>query len=217
MKIAVKKIASSCGIGLLSVLAIASPGTAAVFYDLEFFDREQNLIGTGEFSHEDDPFEAVVELCPPSMPSFLCGETLEITREDQFFRVTNFSSTVPGLGFSLLIEGERTDLFWRPFDEERVASISPCRSRYCGGRKLFFNENSWFDGIGRSEVTSIRRMTATEWSSVLDGSSIPEQVKFDLSGTWTATRRTSVPEPASIFGLIAIGALGSLRLKRGDG
>jgi len=217
MKSLMQKMVSSCGFGLLSLLAIASPGTAAVFYDLKFFNEEQILIGTGEFSHEDEPFEAVVELCPPSIPSSFCGETLEIAREDQFFRVTNFSSTVPGLGFTSLIEGERTDLFWRPFDEERVASISPCTTRECIGRKLFFRDNVWSAGIGRTEITSIRRMTATEWSSVLDGSSIPEQVKFNLSGTWTATRRTTVPEPASIFGLIAIGTLGTLCLKRRDG
>lgn len=202
------------GAGLASVLAFSLPGNASVFYDLEFFDENGELVGTGEFSHEDEPFDETIDLC---LIELACGSIpLEIPKEDNFFRLESFSSTIRGLNaLSGLVESEQTDLFWRPFDDELVASVFPCTNRVCGGRELFFSDNSWFDGISRSDITSIRRMTAMEWNTILGGSFIPPEFQIDASGTWTATRRTTVPEPASTLGLIAISALGvGSKLKR---
>lgn len=207
MKKRLQKLALISGATMASLFAVSLPGNASVFYDVQFWGNNGELLGTGEFSHEDEPFEATIDLC---LVELSCGSIpLEIKREDRWFRVESFSSTV-GLDFSL-IERERTDLFWRPFDDNRVASITPCVTAGCIGRELLLVD-SWYEGIIRS-VATIDEMRATTWRSLLSGSGIPPEAQFDLSGTWTATRRTpapeSVPEPASIFGLMALGALGA--------
>ncbi|MCG5062240.1 MAG: PEP-CTERM sorting domain-containing protein [Limnoraphis sp. WC205] len=203
------------GAGLASVLAFSLPGNASVFYDLEFFDENGELVGTGEFSHEDKPFDETIDLC---FIELLCGSIpLEIPKEDNFFRLESFSSTIPGLNLlSGQVESERTDLFWRPFDDELVAGLSPCASPSCAGR-VFFTGDSWSISFSRGIDVSAA-MTATEWS--VFGNSTPTDadgnpIFVDGSGAWTATRRTTVPEPASALGLMAIGALGvGSKLKR---
>ncbi len=183
------------GASLASILPFTLPGNAAIFYDLEFFDENGMLVGTGEFSHEDEPVDETFNLC---FIEALCGNIpLEIKKEDNFFRLESFFSTRPFLqGLSNLIENEQTDLFWRPFDDERVASLSPCTSPTCAGR-VFFNDDSWFFDV---RAVGGAKMTATEWN-------VSSAIEVG-SGTWTATRRTSVPEPASTLGLMAIAALG---------
>lgn len=205
MKDLFQKLVLISGTGLTSVLALALPGNASVFYDLEFFDENGELVGTGEFSHEDEPFDETIDLC---FIEPLCGSIpLEIQKEDNFFRLESFSSTVPVVGlFSGVVESEQTDLFWRPFDDELVASIfnfPGCASPSCAGR-ISFNDDSWSLAIRNFGNV---RITATEWrvSSAI----------FVDSGTWTATRRTTVPEPASTLGLMTMGVLGvGLKLKR---
>ena len=105
-----------------------------------------------------------------------------------------------------LVERDEIDLFWRPFDDELVANIfhAPgCASPTCAGR-LFFTDDSWSFSI---RPVGSARITATEWE-------VSSAVEV-AAGTWTATRRTTIPEPASTLGLVAIGVLGvGLKLKR---
>lgn len=205
MKSLFQKIILMSGASLASILVFTFPGNASVFYDLEFFNNNGELVGTGEFSHEDEPFDETIDLC---LIESSCGSILfEIQKEDNFFRVESFSSTRPFLQLlSGLVERDEIDLFWRPFDDELVASIfhTPgCASPTCSGR-LFFADDSWSFSI---RAVGSARITATEWevSSAIEVA----------DGTWTATHRTTIPEPASTLGLMAIGALGvGSKLKR---
>ncbi|TVU52635.1 MAG: PEP-CTERM sorting domain-containing protein [Arthrospira sp. PLM2.Bin9] len=204
------------GMGLASALAFSLPAQSLVFYDLHFFDTEGQLVGTGEFSHEKHPFAGVINLCVNQLS---CNIPLDISASDQFFQVTSFVSDVRGLSFEFLLNNpnnHQTYLFWRPFDDNLLSSVVPCRTRDCIGRRLFFMDNIWYDGIGRSEVSAGALMNATQWSSWLRGSRIPDFAWYSESGTWTATKR-SVPEPGTIFGLMAVALVtGSLLKRKGD-
>ena len=209
-----KKFVVTSGIGLTSVLAFILPANASVFYDLKFFDESGELVGTGEFSHEEEPFEGTIDLCQGTFKS-VCGYIpVRIQKEDYFFRVDSFSSTV-GLNFYSSPNHNQT-LFWRPFDDELVASITPCQNHSCQAISLLYNNDSWYDGIQhRAIINIVHKMTATEWISSVGGWTLPAEIRRNASGTWTATRQTSIPEPASTLGLIALGvfAVGS-KLKR---
>ncbi|MGC9524560.1 MAG: PEP-CTERM sorting domain-containing protein [Limnospira sp.] len=215
MKKVLHQFALISGATIASLFTFALSANAAVFYDLNFWNGNGKLVGTGEFSHEDEPFEK--EICLFTRPNRCDSEnlTLNITKEDGLFRVDHFSSTIPGLTFDRLVNDvnhDEANLFWRNVEDNPLASLRGCTDRECfrhGGTKTF-SDNSWFDAAFFAEYNAIQEMTATGWrSAVLGGSLVPPEAQFDLSGTWTATRRTSVPEPASIFGLMALGALGT--------
>ncbi len=161
------------GATLASILAFASPGNASVFYDLDFFDENGELAGTGEFSHEDEPFEDTIELC---LVEPICGSNLlEIEKEDNFFRLESFSSTVPSLNLlSSKIGAEMDDLFWRPFDDELVAGFDFCQSAGCiANTGSFFFIDAWLFSVrGIGDV----RMDATEWR-VSGDSTVTEALK----------------------------------------
>ncbi|MGB3536057.1 MAG: PEP-CTERM sorting domain-containing protein [Microcoleaceae cyanobacterium] len=208
-----QKLVLISGASLVSILALTSPGNAAVFYDLEFFDESGELAGTGEFSHEEEPFEDTIELC---IVEPICGSNLlEIEAEDNFFLLESFFSTVRGIS-SLSSRAENDNLFWRPFDDELVAGFDFCQSAGCiANTGSFFFIGAWaFRFRGVADVV----MTANEWrvsggSTPVDGDGNP--VFPDGSGTWTATRRTSIPEPASTLGLMAVSAIAvGSKLKR---
>jgi len=202
----IRNVALGCGVGVLSVAAVASPGTAAAFYDLEFSRVDGTSAGTGELIRAEEPFEGTVERCVAPETPFCDSIPLEIKAEDGFFLVESFSTTVPGLtAFSQ--SAENRFLFWRE-DETRLAGLSFCPYSSCFFR-LDYSPDSWYFDAR----TAFRaRMTANEWEV---NSFIPEIESG--SGTWTATRRASVPEPASTLGLMALGALGVSRLKRDRG
>lgn len=215
-----QKTALTSGATLVGAIALATPSHAtSVDYDLKFFGDNGEVVGMGKFSHESELFEKEICLLTRSFSCNSDSQTLKITSEDGLFRVTSFSSTIRGLTFSQFFNDVNQDdeyLFWRNVEDNPLASLRGCTSRDCfrfGGTKTF-SENSWFDGVFFNEYSALQEMTATGWrSAVLGGSFVPPEARFDLSGTWTATRRTatpeSVPEPASIFGLMALGALGT--------
>ncbi len=43
-----------------TIMLATAPAEANVFYDMQFFNEAGELVGTGEFSHDDTPFETVV-------------------------------------------------------------------------------------------------------------------------------------------------------------
>lgn len=202
----IRNVALGCGTGVLSVVAVASPGIAAVVYGLEFLNGDGTSAGTGELVRASHPFAGTLERCVAPESPFCDSIPLEIGAEDGFFLVERFSTTVPGLtAFSQ--SAEDRFLFWRE-DETRLAGLSFCPYSSCFFQ-LSYSPDSWyFDArtVFRAE------MTADEWEV---NSFIPE-IESGF-GTWTATRRASVPEPASALGLMALGALGISRLKRDRG
>ncbi|CDM97418.1 MULTISPECIES: PEP-CTERM sorting domain-containing protein [Limnospira] len=218
MKNLCNQIALSAGVTMVSAIALATPSHAAtfhawdvlanrgtpnhrsVFYDLEFFDHNGNLLGTGELIHAGKPFEGIIDMC---VTPWCRIPPLDIKKEDNFFLVQSFSSPIPGLGGAH---------FFRPFDEQLLAGFLPCTSAGCiantGG--IGFTYNSWVLNV-RTGFNS--RMTANEWS--VSGSSIPQVPNG--SGTWTATRRATVPEPTSILGFLGLGVLGTVSLLKRHG
>jgi hypothetical protein len=196
-----QKIALAASLGLTTALTVALPGNASVFYDLKFFDNDGNLTGSGIFSHEDEPFEGILEKCQ-YLP--WCNESLyEINVSDNYFKVDNFSVLTDDGPFAQWELGVnfQSQLFWRPFDDVKLASY------YLSGRFEYTLEEGW--------VASRRVAPFLDWALVMspDGTwdtRIPGPPDFLKrgSGTWTVTRRVSVPEPTSIAGLIAFGVFG---------
>ena len=70
MKNLFQKLILMSGVSLASILVLTFPGNASIFYDLEFFGENGELVGTGEFSHEDEPFDETIDLC---FIESLCG------------------------------------------------------------------------------------------------------------------------------------------------
>jgi hypothetical protein len=189
-----------------------APAEANIFYDMEFFDEAGELVGTGEFSHDETPFEGDAQQCisvfmPSSTPPYdepvltpICSESIIFERSQNVFRLNTFSTTV-GLGFNPEF------LFWRPFDAQPVAGI------FVGGRSSFFDpfpslsysDSVW--GISARYISLV--MTATTWSFSVGSPS-------DGSGTWTATRRstTSIPETTPVVGLLALGGVSLMMVSK---
>ncbi len=192
-----------------TIMLATAPAEANVFYDMQFFNEVGELVGTGEFSHDETPFEGDAQQCisvimPADTPPFgpvlkpICSESIIFERSQNVFRLNTFSTTV-GLSFN------PEYLFWRPFDAQPVAGI------FLGGRSssfdpfpsLSYNDSVW--GISARFVSL--RMTATTWSFSVGSPS-------DGSGTWTATRRRSIPETTPVVGLLALGGVGLMMVSK---
>lgn len=194
-----------------TIMLATAPAEANVFYDMQFFNEAGELVGTGEFSHDDTPFEGDAQQCisvirPANTPPFgpvltpICSESIIFERSQNVFRLNTFSTTI-GLGFN------PEYLFWRPFDAQRVAGIfvSGASSPFNPFPSLSYSDSVW-GGSGRFTSAA---MTATTWSFRVGSPS-------DGSGTWTATRRStvSIPETTPVVGLLALGGVGLMMVSK---
>ena len=193
-----------------TIMLATAPAEASVFYDMQFFNEVGELVGTGEFSHDETPFEGDAQAClDVFIPVFtsqgerelqqVCSGSIIFERSQNVFRLNTFSTTV-GLRFNPEF------LFWRPFDVQRVAGI------FVGGRSSVFDpfpSLSYRDSVwgSRSRFVSLE-MTATTWSIFVGSQS--------GSGTWTATRRStvSIPETTPVVGLLALGGVGLMMVSK---
>ena len=205
-----------------TIMLATAPAEANVFYDMEFFDEAGELVGTGEFSHDETPFEGDFESCAditkltiPGLPPFppglqpdiqqTCSDFSQRFEQSQdIFRLNSFSTTV-GLRFDPVPYDLRL-LFWEPSDVQPVFSI--VFNGPSSGANPFpsfsYSDSSW----GTTARFSVENMTATTWLN---------SGPFDSrSGTWTATRRstTSIPETTPVVGLLALGGVSLMMVSK---
>ncbi len=105
---------------------------------------------------------------------------------------------------SSLVMSEQNELFWNPLSNELVGSLRSCI--YVCYVTQYFHPDSWSFSVPRAFGPIA--MTTTRWQVSVG--------QTDISGTWTATRHPSIPEPTesipeptSTLGLLALGVLGT--------
>ncbi|WP_413166357.1 hypothetical protein ACL6C3_06545 [Capilliphycus salinus ALCB114379] len=199
---------SIASVSIASVTAIAiQPAQAANIkeWKIDFFDNAGELVGEGGFSYNLDTESYVpYYFCEP-----FCDEYSGFYVETG---LNSFNADLPGYNWSL---GDSAGYYW--WDEETKSPNNASISRY----GIYFSDDSWFFGDPYFAEYFLR-MDGTQgsgsWSHALSYDFLNEDnegeegylggfYKFYNSGTWVAT---PIPEPATVFGLIAVFGFGVL-------
>ena len=197
-------------VGVASVLgAIAiQPAQAANTkeWKINFFNDLGELVGDGGFSYDLDTESYV--------PYYFCGRFCD--EYSGFYVETgldSFSANLPGYNWSL---GDSAGYYW--WNEETQAPNNASISRY----GISLRDDSWFFGdpyFAEYFLTISGTQATGTWSHALSYDFLNEDIdegeegyfggyyKVYASGTWVAK---PVPEPATIFGLIAAFGFGIL-------
>lgn len=168
---------------VFSAIAI-EPAQAANIkeWQIDFFDDAGELVGEGSFSYDLDTETFVRE-------NFFTDDGFYVqTGLDDFF------VTIEGINWGL--SSASGTLWWIP--ETRSTQATSEHPRYG-----VFQNDFWFFGdvVDNEDFLSIGGTEGSgTWSQAFDYSNYS-------SGTWTAT---PIPEPASLFGLIAVFGFGVL-------
>ncbi|MDY7023569.1 MAG: PEP-CTERM sorting domain-containing protein [Cyanobacteriota bacterium] len=169
-------------------------------WTIDYFDDSGELVGEGGFSYNLDT-ESFIE-------TFI-GET---TEPEGFFVQAEVSFSAEVLGETWSVPGKT---WWADptggLPGQQIFRRSP-RPSISSGSWLFGDP---FFGIEQLWMSSMEMISETVWEgswslSVAEDSTGPG---FFGSGTWVATLETpteSVPEPATLFGLIAVFGFGLL-------
>lgn len=213
---------ATASLGLTATFA--PPVRASVVYDVDYFGLDGSFVASGWFTHADTPFEGFLPGCtidvPESSPfSSSCSRSWEIKASDNYFLVEDIY--IPIESKSVLIAGgsgsiDRTVyLFWNPSQEKNLAEYDADQkfSFVRTFREIWSVIPDGLDGSkeGLIDMSSTSNGQGTWRNIAVPG--IPPNTNL-MGGTWTATRRTSVPETTPIAGLLAVGTLGGLAVAK---
>jgi hypothetical protein len=213
MTIACKTIAVASTTALLGLFALGSQSVnaATTFWDLEFFDEGENVIGSGWFGYDDsNPLEK--EFYPDGDdPSSGEPPLFSIDSTDNWFLVDRFFAEIQGVTWQF--DSPQGYLSWIPPQGDTY----PTNSGDGGLANVAFSrfgepsiQQDWLLG------DAINLPFLTLWTSGGTTSFLQATSEGAAFGSWTATHRSDpskeVPEGSTtLAGLIAVGLFTRLK------
>lgn len=196
------------GAGLGLVLIASQPAEAAILSWTLTFTSNSTIVGTGEFSYDDEK-EVVVRL--PFPPDSYIGDKGAPLRPDFVgpYNITRYAN--PVVGFTANLPGQNWGLgfplWWDPEGPSLLGSFLCSRATCAIGSQWFAGSTSGLPP-GQFAMTGGKALEDGSYTGSFVSAPIPDG-PF-TSGVWTAQ---AVPEPTTMAGTALFGA-GYLLFKR---